>query len=476
MRKGTVKTSSLPAVMLVLGCGLALVAALSAGPDAFAQPSPNPEPTASAQPTAEPTGALSVETPAPPAPEPAPTLDHGLEPLYGGRMVPLAWMPPGTNVSPVPSDEVFPPQTITIRFNHRVHLKKAKPGEGCKTCHPGAYTSTKAKDRLMPDPARTCDNCHDVDHSSKPPEAGKDPDGQCTYCHLGDNAGKNGRVARMIIPEANLISNHKVHADRHIGCGHCHGQVWKLELATREQLPRMAGCFSCHQKPASSRGDAKGDCTACHIADRGGRLVTHFSTGDLTPPMWLHGAAHTPDFIERHKAVAGANSEMCSSCHRSEDCTNCHDGNVRPRRVHPNDWISMHAVAGRQDNPRCVSCHQLVSFCGDCHRRVGVARDTPSANRLAGRRFHPPPQTWTNGPRSPQHHAFEAQRNINACVSCHTERDCATCHATKGIRGGGGVNPHPLGFTSKCGLAMDRNPRPCLVCHASTDRKLMECQ
>jgi len=468
--------------LLVLACTLAIVAALVFEAAAQTSPDPEPKPAASAEPTAQPT-AEPVAGPAAPKAH-----DHGLEPLHGGKMVPLKWMPPGTHASPVPSEEIFPPQTITIRFNHQLHVKKFK--QSCKICHKAAYESTQASDRLLgrlpdkkkPRPtgawaADTCDNCHDVDHSNlKRVTAGKEDNGQCAFCHLGQDPGKGGRVARLVIPTPNLRMNHKVHLDRNIQCSQCHGMVENLELATRDQMPRMAGCFTCHAKSGAAQGDAKGACTGCHLTEPSGRMLTHFSTGDLTPPRWLHGSAHTPDWIERHKAVAGGNSEMCGSCHRESYCTDCHDGKVRPRRVHPNDWISMHAQAGRQDNPRCVSCHQLTTFCGDCHRRIGVARDTPSSNRLAGRRFHPSPQIWTTGPRSPQHHAFEAQRNLNACVSCHTERDCATCHATKGIRGGAGVNPHPLGFTSKCGLAMRRNPRPCLVCHSSSDGSLSQCQ
>ena len=89
--------------------------------------------------------------------------DHGIYPLHGNEMVPLKWMPPGTNASPIPSDEVFPPQTITIRFNHKLHMKDFE--QTCKVCHKAAFDSVKGSDRLMPDAEETCDNCHDVDHS-----------------------------------------------------------------------------------------------------------------------------------------------------------------------------------------------------------------------------------------------------------------------------------------------------------------------
>jgi hypothetical protein len=238
----------------------------------------------------------------------------------------------------------------------------------------------------------------------------------------------------------------------------------------------MAGCLGCHDKPKPAQGDAPGACTTCHLTEPSGKLLQTFATGELLPPDWLHMAGHTPDWIQRHKTIAANDSQFCASCHREEECAQCHDGRVRDRNVHPNDWISMHASAARLDNPRCVSCHQQTSFCGDCHRRVGVARDGPLANRPGGARFHPEPSVWVLAPRGGQHHAWEAQRNLNACVSCHSERDCATCHSTRGLSGGAAVNPHPSGFKPKCSIALSRNPRPCFVCHQSGSAALESCK
>jgi hypothetical protein len=451
----------IPGWMALLSCLAALVLAL-AGPDAAAQTAP--EEGADADKGAE----------AKPPPPPPGGYKSGLYPMPNDAAVPLALMPPGTNATPVPNEEIFPPQTITIRFNHKKHVGEQK--QGCKVCHAGAFTSNSVSDRLMPK-AETCDSCHDVDHSDlKAVKAGTDANGQCVYCHLGDKAGVNNEVAPMVLPTANLIFPHAKHLGRNIQCGQCHGQVGELELATRDQLPRMSGCFACHNMSGAAQGQAKGDCNICHLARPDGRMQTNFNAGTLVPPQWMHNAAHTADFLERHKSVAANDSAFCGSCHTANECADCHDGRVRPRKVHPNDWLSMHPQAARQDNPRCTSCHQLQTFCGDCHRRVGVARDTASGNRLTGRRFHPPALEWTSAPRGPNHHAWEAMRNLNACVSCHTERDCATCHATKGLSGGQGVSPHPLGFENKCQLALSRNPRPCLVCHQSNDASLRKCQ
>ena len=250
-------------------------------------------------------------------------MSHGRSPMHGGGMVPLKWMPPGTNASPIPSDRIFPPQSITIRFNHTKHIKEFK--QTCKVCHSAAYGSTKGSDRLLPDPAKTCDNCHDSDHSNLKNVTNPDGDftGKCTFCHIGDKAGVGGKVTKMVFPQANLRMNHKAHLDRNIQCAQCHGHIEELELATREQLPRMAGCFSCHAMSGASQGKAKGHCTNCHLTEPSGKLKTEFSAGVLQPPHWLHGAAHTPDWIKRHKGVAGANSKLCANCHSNKWCNPC---------------------------------------------------------------------------------------------------------------------------------------------------------
>jgi len=418
---------------------------------------------------------------------------HGLAPLPGDAPVPLADRPPGAFTGDGgPSPIIFPPQQLTVRFNHKKHVKELSLT--CTTCHERAKTSTESRDSLLPKPTR-CDACHGSDHRDL--GAVKTDDdaliSQCGFCHIGYQPGDGNKVARLVVPRPNLKMNHAAHVKRNIACSQCHGAVEKLELATRDQLPRMRGCFACHQMPGPARGEARGDCVNCHLTERGGVMKTRFDTGLLKPPQWLHDSGHGPDWIERHKQVAGNDSRMCSSCHQERFCTDCHDGRVRPRKVHPNDWISMHPTAARQNNPSCTSCHRQQTFCVSCHQRAGVSMSGPYANYSGRGRFHPPPSVWSSPPRSSQHHAWEAQRNMNACVSCHVERDCATCHAKvrRGGRGfgpdapagvgdsgfgGQGVNPHPRNFRDRCAGALRGNARPCLVCHDPRDPQLTECR
>jgi hypothetical protein len=401
---------------------------------------------------------------------------HGLAPLPDDRQVPKAMLPPGAfEPDQGPSDAIFPPQQVTIRFNHAKHLGK-DIGTTCKTCHGGALKSTSVTDHLVPT-GEVCDACHSTDHSDGAHvKAGDEAMGQCAFCHVGYKSSDGNTVPALALPRANMIFNHKVHVDRNIGCPQCHGAVDQLELATRDQLPRMRGCFDCHQKgDAASRGEAKSACDTCHIrgGDRGTLLKTMFASGTLTPPRWLHNSEHTPDFIERHKQVAADDSRFCANCHTEDFCTDCHDGRVRPRSIHPADYLNMHAIEARMETQRCNSCHRDQSFCLDCHLRVGVSQSSPTNAKDSGR-FHPPKEIWSDPPRKMGHHSFEAERNLNQCVSCHTERDCVVCHGALGV--GGGFDPHKTGFVSGCATQFRRNPRPCFVCHEPSDKVLSQCR
>lgn len=391
-----------------------------------------------------------------------------------------------------PSFAIYPPESIPLRFSHQKHLGR---GMACTDCHDRARTSTRAADRLVPSGA-ACDRCHGSDHGGARVQnrTGR-ADGACSFCHTGHRRdGEVDVVPRVVLPAANLIFNHAVHAARGIDCARCHGAVEKAELATRDHLPRMQGCLECHRgagaggseasatvtgavsTPSQTASDA---CSTCHLSEAG-RLKTRFPSGYLMPPRWLRNAEHGADWIERHRRVAGEDSRFCSNCHAEKECAGCHDGRVRPRSVHPNDYLSLHPIAARQDGASCTSCHHQQSFCLGCHQRVGVAQSGPLENFVTRGRFHPPRAVWTDGPRSRRHHAWEAQRNLNTCTSCHSERDCATCHATRrvggDVRSGGGVNPHPPGFRNRCGRPLRQNPRACFFCHGPTDPTLLACR
>ena len=409
--------------------------------------------------------AQGVATPeAPVRPEP---LDSIMLTLVAGEMTDA--MPPGAMPGDGgPSAAVFPPQQLPFRFNHELHIKKL--GLACLHCHAGAASSSRSRDNLIPRGSR-CDGCHGTDHADTADVTSDGSDlSRCGLCHEYQTRDGVAQIARIVIPEPHLKFSHKAHFDRNIGCQQCHGHVEKIGLATREQLPRMRGCLRCHHMPGPARGDAKAECTTCHVTVRGDvRMQTRFPSGDLLPPAWLRDSAHDADWTERHKVVAAIDSSYCANCHSESECLDCHDGRVSPVRIHPNDWLHLHAVAGQQDNPRCSSCHHYQRFCVSCHTRSGITMTGPNDALAAQGRFHPPSAIWN------VQHSRAAQRNLAACVSCHIERDCAICHASPS-RGGAGDNPHGPGFTSRCGGALRKNPRPCQVCHTPDDRIFSLCR
>ena len=484
-----------PFALLVLA--IVMAAAL-----AFAQAPPAPVTTGAAAPSASASpGTTQVTTTASvvdagrgqtPAPAAAPntgnahkTYTTGLAPLPNDQAVPHRYLPPGSfDPDNGPSTTVFPPQQYTLRFNHRFHVADGNgPHLKCDSCHKAAQTSESVKDVLIPT-GEACDSCHMSDHSDpNKVSAGSDEDGQCAFCHVGYEPKDGNLVARFETPRANMVFNHKKHLARNIGCGQCHGDVAQLELATRDQLPRMKGCFGCHQmSDSAARGTAKSDCLVCHVATDGTQrgsiggamgMRTLFASGPMLPPRWLHDAQHGPDWIYRHREVAGNDSKFCANCHKEDYCTDCHDGRVRPRSVHPSDYISMHPIEARQQTTQCQSCHREQTFCVSCHQRLGISMSGPAQVKESGR-FHPPKEIWSLPPRRPGHHSFEAERNLNQCVSCHVERDCVVCHGAQGI--GGGFNPHRGNFALGCSNQFRKNPRPCFVCHDPGDRDLSQCR
>jgi hypothetical protein len=421
---------------------------------------------------------------APAASAPTAAAVHGLAERPGGAALPEADRPPGALASDNgPSRAIFPPQRLALRFNHEEHVAKLKVP--CTACHERARTSKNSADRLLP-PATRCDGCHGSDHSdlAKVRSDAGELLAECGFCHLGYRPEAGNHVERLLLPAPNLKFSHAAHVGQQIACAACHGRVDRVELATRDQLPRMRACVACHQLQNSSGKQPNGACSTCHLSD-GPQLLTRFGGEPLVPPAWLRDSQHGPDWVIRHRAVAGDDSRFCGNCHREKDCADCHDGRVRPRRSHPNDFLSMHVVSARNDSPRCTNCHQEQNFCLPCHQRAGVAQSGPFANFADRGRFHPPPAIWTEGPRSAQHHAWQAERNLNACISCHVERDCVSCHATRQVGGaagglpagaGRGLNPHPASFRSRCGQALRQNARPCLVCHDPADPNLAECR
>lgn len=351
---------------------------------------------------------------------------------------------------------VYPRETIAIRMDHSLAAHAELP---CVRCHTGADRSRVTADDLNPAEA-TCLPCHAEQIRRDASTPG------CATCHTGYGVEGPRVVPESSFPDARIRFSHELHVRRGMACESCHAGVEDVALATRDHLPTMRSCMQCHD----GRGSAPSECTTCHLRLPDGRVRTQWPEGRMLPPAWLHGMEHDADFIVRHRWVAADVGDLCAQCHTERDCADCHDGRVRPRRVHPNDWLALHAQMSRRDEPRCTSCHNTQHFCVECHARVGVS-PIAAPNVRAPARFHPPASAWIDGANG---HGREARRSMSACVSCHAERDCVACHGALGI--GAGLSPHPRGFADRCQAALDANPRACRACHADVADLAARCR
>ncbi len=401
--------------------------------------------------------------------------------------------PPNKDRAFLPSKAIFPDQTLPLRFFHDKHLAQEVD---CGTCHTNADTSVSAKDVLIPtgkDGEEVCTTCHDFSAGEKgtPPAA-------CSTCHgegyvptFPDGAKPHESLkatekpTAMHIPTPNLKMNHKIHLDKGITCETCHGTLKDVTLATRDNaLPVMGTCLQCHDGRT-----APSECRTCHLTRPDGRLQTTLSTPDglvqLQPMGRYRNDAHDDAWLKNHATSAKNDEAYCATCHEEKYCLKCHNGVSKPMKVHPNNWTIIHPAAARRNDPSCSSCHRAQSFCLDCHKRVGVAGADEFDGNHKGKayngsgklgKFHP--DGWVgdlkNGAaRGPDHHAFQAQRNIRQCAACHTENTCLTCHKGNSLQGVG-VSPHPPGFKSsaKCRALKANNERVCAKCHKTPP----ECQ
>ena len=392
-----------------------------------------------------------------------PTLRKGKPPRERGEIPGTLGVAAGPRMA---GTAVYPAQDIPLKFTHGQHLGL---GLGCEDCHTKGETSTRSADLLVPTGA-ACDRCHGQQHPLAEGETAK-----CSLCHTKVEDGTRV-TAGLRMPRPLLHFNHKLHMDKGSECESCHGDMSKVRLASRLQLPREAKCLECHDGfQATDR------CGACHPSGSDGRILTRAQDDRALPALVPRGSsswgmAHDLAFVEDHAPQAKANPKLCASCHDDQFCLDCHDGAIRPMRIHAGDYLTVHALDARGGTMDCQSCHRLQSFCVACHDRLGFEGTSEGPFGAGGAlRFHP--EGWAGPPGDAQGHAHAAQRNIAACVSCHDEDSCLACHATTAAATPGlSVSPHGSDFarSARCDALSSHNRRVCLRCHAPGDMNL-EC-
>ena len=164
------------------------------------------------------------------------------------------------------------------------------------------------------------------------------------------------------------IFSHKIHktimSQHNITCMSCH--VFNVNTATKKgekaqdfsaQLLSEVGrnsCHLCHNNPQQKTPvNAPSRCNLCHA---------------LTPT--IKPMDHTPDWKLLHGSSAKADSQRCTTCHKTNECQTCHSpspSQIPLRRMHVGNFQLNHSILARVNPQKCSTCHS-PNYCLRCHQ------------------------------------------------------------------------------------------------------------
>lgn len=358
--------------------------------------------------------------------------------------------------SRVALDEEIVGNKSLINFSHSFHSDLAE----CADCHSSVLESVSIDDRLLPN-HDDCANCHEVDDNE-----------ECSTCH------SNEIFEPLIQTKSELIFSHKDHLSDELDCTKCHKDFTSIDYSdeAEQKIPPMELCVSCH----SPEETAPNFCESCHI-----------STVNLIPQNHV-----TDNFIRGHKFLAQSFDANCMMCHDNSTCDACHistttitenntpddfyqpympsqgiDGTKQQliERVHELNYRYIHGIDANSKVTECQACHQVESFCANCHQSEIADFSLGGVAPLS----HLQPDFKTIGVGSGGgEHAILARRDLESCTACHdvqgADPSCITCHLdSDGIEG---TNPktHVSNFLrNEQGDWHESEGSICYNCHTS---------
>lgn len=119
---------------------------------------------------------------------------------------------------------------------------------------------------------------------------------------------------------------------------------------------------------AANLGQSTENCLACHEA-----RTEKLAFGDFV---------HTATWLQSHRQRAYQSESVCSMCHQTSFCNDCHASRVELKpslknqsetgrqMQHRGDYLSRHRIDGRIDPTSCFRCHgnpKAAQTCAPCH-------------------------------------------------------------------------------------------------------------
>jgi len=392
-----------------------------------------------------------------------------------------------------------PAPRTNLRFAHPTHVR-AVAGERtdsvvlCQACHAEANDDRMAVKLAV---AGNCIDCHRLGAAHLDV-----PDAECTTCHV-----PLAQAVRLTADDIAAFPRPSSHdRDDFVEAGHA-------RLAKVGPDPVGASCATCHARnfcaechvnapeiaairalavdsrvigrdsitpPKShlqrdfieAHGDLAADgarrCVTCHTQES--CLVCHVGTPRVAQALTVASparsrgavtrrsrpASHGADFSATHAAPASASPQTCAACHARPQCLDCHVPNPTDGSpgYHRAGFLATHPVQAYQRTASCSDCHNPAQFCSSCHASAGLA----SVEVPLDAGYHDAKRFFVAG------HGQAARQSLESCVSCHTENDCMSCHATS-TQGGRNLSPHGPGFDAD--RLRRRNPQVCTACHGA---------
>lgn len=280
---------------------------------------------------------------------------------------------------------------------------------------------------------------------------------------------------------------HRAHVLAGVACTTCHADMDRAGDEGALHFPTDETCTTaaCHAKPHDTRS-----CLGCH----GGPFTAPDAIQSKEHLRFSHAKHDEPlrgNCARCHVGVAEGNTRLrppmaaCLSCHQhrdqftTRDCEACHvdletEGSLpASHMVHGPGWDRSHGGAAASSGDVCATCH-TEKQCASCHA-------APSAAMIpADLRFDDPGVPSVHRGGFEARHGDVARVDPGTCSTCHTVERCVGCHANRGVAAmavsGQVPSPHPPGWigldANEHGRAARRDPASCASCHGGAGEAL----